>query len=234
MKNLVIRKRTEKFTNKQLDEFMQRVVEVSGTLKNNALSKYVSDFTKSAKGFHDLRVAESSALYTQKIHKAGIQADEIFRKIKSLVDYSLLWQTGQMKEAAERVKEILSCYGNIPNVGITKKFVDYDSMLVKLRAENNAVSVLKLGESLNQIQTLTKEFRESVVNRDNYRSVLKGRRRAARIQAMEDYLTLRGKVEAFAEINGGTEVSDFIRLINETLIYLGMSVKTKKDKETEV
>lgn len=225
MENLLIRKRIAVFSNKQLDEFLQRVVEVSDSLKNNTLSQSISDLKKSAKEFHDMRVAIPTTAYTKKIHETGNQADEIFMRIKLAVWYTEAWQTGQPKEAAQKVKTILSCYGNIPNAGIVKKFVDYDSLAVKLRAETNAVSTLKLENCLNQIQTLTKEYRQDIVNRETYWKSLKGKRKEARLQALNDYKSLRNKIEALAEINGEAEVSNFVWQVNQALIRIAPNEK---------
>ena len=101
MKNLVIRKRVAYFSNWQFDDFMQRAVKASGSLKNNAFSKYVSDFDKSVKEFQECRKATTSSSYTLEIRKTASQADEIFRKIKMAVDYTSLCLTGQEQGFAD-------------------------------------------------------------------------------------------------------------------------------------
>ncbi|MBQ3655455.1 MAG: hypothetical protein II956_01250 [Bacteroidales bacterium] len=231
MKNLVIRKRVQSFTNKQFDEFMQRVVEVSDSLKNNTLSKYVTDLKNSVKEFHDSRVSKSTTSYTQKINDIGIQADAIFRKMKLAVDYSEVWQTSQIKDAAVKIKDVFSCFGNIPAVGIVKKFVDYDSLVTQLQADKQSVSALKLDESLSQISTLIRQYRKALVERDEYSSSLKGKRRAARVKAWYDFVTLRSKVEAFAEMNGEKDVETFVSLVNEAMIRVVPKVSPKTDNK---
>lgn len=236
MSTLIIRKAEKNFTNKQFDEFLQRVVEVSDSLKNNTLSKYVADLKKSVKDFHDFRVFKTTASYTMKINDIGYQADAIFRKLKLAIDYSEVWQTGQVKDSALKFKEIFSCYGNIPMVGIVKKFVDYDSLITKMQADKQSVTALKFDESLSQLSLLVRQYRKALVERDEYFTSLKGRRKAARIQAWNDYVALRSKVEAYAEISGGQEVEAFVSQVNQAQIRISPNVSTKmvnKDKELE-
>ena len=104
-------------------------------------------------------------------------------------------------------------------------------MTIDLKKDSKLLTALKLDSLVNSLSQLTVSYRSALVNRDKFRSELKGRRRAARVQALFSYMTLRSKVEAFAEINGGTEVSEFIRLINEALIYVSPNVSPKKVQE---
>lgn len=231
MKNLVIRKRVADFSNWQFDDFMQRAVKASGSLKNNAFSKYVSDFDKSVKEFQECRKATTSSSYTLEIRNAASQADEIFRKIKMAVDYTSLCLTGQEQGFAQKCQGVLSNYGNVPAEGLSKKFVDYEALTIDLKKDSKLLTALKLDSLVNSLSQLTVSYRSALVNRDKFRSELKGRRRAARVQALFSYMTLRSKVEAFAEMNGESEVSEFIRLINEALIYVSPNVSPKKVQE---
>ena len=231
MKSLVIRKRIAYLSNWQFDDFMQRAVKASGSLKNNAFSKYVSDFSKSAKEFHEWRKATTSSSYTLEIRTVASQADEVFRKIKMSVDYSVLCLTGQEQSSAQKIQDILTNYGNIIGEGLSKRFVDYEALIVDFKKVSKLLPVLKLDGLANSLLQLTDTYRSALVNRDKFRSELKGKRRAARVQALFSYLTLRNKVEAFAEMNGESEVSEFIRLLNEALIYVSPNVSPKKVKE---
>jgi hypothetical protein len=231
MRNLVIRKRIADFTNWQFDDFMQRAVKASGSLKNNAFGKYVSDFDQSVKKFHELRKTLPTTEYTREIHNTASETDEIFRKIKILTDYTALCTTGQEQSAAQKIQSVLSNFGNIPSESLSKKFVNYEALTGELKKDNKPVATLKLDALINSLTLLTQTYRNTLVNRDKYRSELKGKRRKARVQALFSYLTLRDKVEAFAVINGDTEVSEFVKLVNEALIYAKPNVSRKKNQE---
>ena len=231
MKNLFVRKRIANFTNRQVDEFLQRVIKASDSLNNEAFSKYLSKLNESAKAFHDLRMVMPPSQYTKQISETCRQADEIFRKIKITADYSAVCLTGQEQEAGQKVKTVISFYGNIPFTGTVKKFVDYDSFVNKLSLDEETVKTLNLKEPLEKIADLTKEYRETNLLRDTYRQDIKGRRKAARIEALEDYTTLRDYVEGYATVKDAGEVSTFVGLVNEALINVSPN-KKPKEKET--
>jgi hypothetical protein len=229
MGNLVIRKKISNFNNRQVDEFLLRAVTASGSLKNNAFSKYVSDLSKSANEFHNLRMALSTADYTAKIHAVCGEADDVFRKIRLTVEYSSQCLSGQEQSAALKIQPVISHYGNIAATGVVKKFADYDAFVKEMKKNAGAVSVLKLDAMLNQIAALTAQYRNLIVLRDTYCCALKGKRHAARLKALEDYTALRDCVEAFAVINSPEEVAEFVGHLNESLIIIG--VKRTKKKE---
>jgi hypothetical protein len=232
MKNLVIRKKVSKFSNRQVDEFLLRVVEVSGSLKNNTFQKYVANLNKSANNFHDLRLAMSPKELTSKIQKTGREADGVFRDIKIALEYSARLAAGKEQETAKKVKEIAAHYGDISRIGIVKKFADYDSFIKAVRNESGTNAVPKLEEKLSKIQALTSEYRTAIVSRDEYCSALKGKRKAARIKAVADYEALRDIVEASALMNGEAEVSSFIGQVNQALIRISPE-SHKKNTEKE-
>ncbi|MBQ9212659.1 MAG: hypothetical protein IJ150_01790 [Bacteroidales bacterium] len=228
MRNLFIRKKIVNFNNKTVDEILQRAVKASGSLKNNAFSKYVSDFTKSAGEFHKQRKVLSSASYTTEIRQACKEADEAYRKIKLAVEYSLKCLTGQMLTSAQKIQPVIKLYGNIPQGGCRKKFADYDALIIELKKDAKALTTLQLDSFVTKIAQLTTLYREKILARDVYRSGLKGKRNALRTKAINDFVKLRNIIEAFAEMNGTTEVSEFISTMNETFIYLGITT-TKKE-----
>jgi hypothetical protein len=228
MKNLVIRKKIASFSNKTVDEFLQRAVKASGSLKNNVFNQYVSELSKSAKEFHEQRKVLSTAAYTEKIHKACKEADEAFRKLRMQVEYSALCLTGQEQSSAKEILPVISLYGNIANTGVRRKFADYDAFITDLKKVQKSVSALKLDGYINTILQLTPQYRDGISERDVYRSDIKGRRCAAREKAENDYFTLRDSVEAYARLHGQTEVAEFVKIVNEALIYLGMKTNVKK------
>jgi len=228
MRTMIFRKRIANFTNKQFDEFLQRVVKASGSLKNAAFTKLVSQLSNSAKKFHDLRMVLPASAYTEKINEIGRQADEIFRKIKMTVDYNTLCLSGKEQEAAKKFQSVIAFYGYIPQDGIVKKFVNYDSLVSELNSDTNAVTVLNLKTQLTKLADLTKEYRENILLRDNYRSGIKGKRKEARIAALKDFTNLRDSIEAFAVLNTETEVSQFSNLINEAFINVSPNSKKKE------
>ena len=81
---------------------------------------------------------------------------------------------------------------------------------------------------LSKLADLTKEYRENILLRDNYRSGIKGKRKEARIAALKDFRNLRDSVEAFAVLNTETEVSLFSNLINEAFINVSPNSKKKE------
>lgn len=228
MRTIIFRKKIANFTNKQTDEFLQRVVKASGSLKNAAFTKLVSQLSNSAKRFHDLRMVLPASAYTEKINEIGRQADEIFRKIKMTVDYNTLCLSGKEQEAAKKFQSVIAFYGYIPQDGIVKKFVNYDSLVSELNSDTNAVTALNLKTQLTKLADLTKEYRENILSRDNYRSGIKGKRKEARITAIKDFTNLRDSIEAFAVLNTETEVSQFSNLINEAFINVSPNSKKKE------
>jgi hypothetical protein len=232
MRNLIIRKNIEKFSNWQFDDFMQRTVKASDSLNNSVFSKYVSELQKSVSGFQQERKNSPASGFTVEIHSLSTEADNVFRKIKAAADYFALWTTGPEQETAQKAKSMLSDYAGVTSAGLAKKFVDYEALITELKNDTETVSVLKIDSVVKELFSLTEQYREALKKRDKYRSNLKGRRKEARIKAEECYLTLRRKVEAFAEFNGEKEVSEFIGLVNEALIYVSPNVANKKDTET--
>ncbi len=228
MSKLFIRKKIATFSNKTVDEILQRAVKASGSLKNNAFSKYVSDFTKSAGEFHKQRKVLSSASYTTEIRQACKEADEAYRKIKLAVEYSLKCLSGQMLTSAQKIQPVIDLYGNIPQGGLRKKFSDYDALIIELKKDSKALTTLQLDSFINKIAQLTTLYRDKILARDVYRSDNKGKRPTLRTKAINDFVKLRNIIEAFAEMNGTTEVSQFVSTMNETLIYLGITT-TKKE-----
>ena len=229
MRTLFIRKKIANFSNKKVDELLQRVVKASDSLKIAAFTKLVSDFNKSAKEFHNLRMKLPTTEYTQKINEISKQADDNFRMIKMIVDYNAMCQKGDLQTNAKKFKTIIAFYGNIPFTGIVKKFADYDLLVSELSKDAKIVTALKLNEFLTAISTLTKSFRQECLNRDNYRFELKGKRKAARQVALNDYSNLRDSVEAYAKLNGIKDVSNFIGVVNEALTYVCLN--TNKTQE---
>ena len=232
MTNFVLRKDMKSFSNWLFDDFMQRAVKATGSLKNKAFSNYVLEFQKSVSAFQQLRKTTSASAFTEEIRNLSIQADKVFRKIKAAVDYSALWSSGAELETAKTVTKTLSIYGGITRFGMRRRFVDYEALIIELKKDPKIATTLKLDAVLKELSQVTIKYREAHANRDKYRAELKGKRREARQKAQESYLTLRDKVEAFAEINGMTDVSEFVKLVNEALIYLCPNVSPKKEVES--
>ena len=230
MRRIIIRKEIDKFSNWRFDDFMQRAVKASGSLKNNAFSMYVEEFEESVKEFQELRKTTTATTFTEEIRNLGAQADGVFRKIKAAADYSALWAEAEEKEAAVKLQSVLSHYSGVTVSGLSKKFVDYESLSAELNKDTESAQMLKTESAVEELSTLTKAYREALKNRDKYRSALKGKRKNARIKALDGYLTLRNKVEAFAEMNGGDEISEFAELINEALIYTAPNTAQKNDE----
>ena len=231
MRKIILRKKIQRCTNKELEEFLLRVVKVSDSLKNNTLSKYVSDLSKSLKEFQGLRVNVSTRSYTTKIREIGNQADDVYRKLKVLVDCSAMCQAGQEQAMALKFQEIILSYGNITFAGITKKFADYEDLVLKLKGIANGSKLLKLDDKLTLLLQYITQYRNAVVSREDYVTSLKGKRKVARVKALQDYFILRDKVEALAEINGENDFSTFISQVNQALIRIFPNVSKKEKTE---
>jgi hypothetical protein len=220
MRNLILRKQIVKISNQTFDEFLQRVVKASDSLKNNAFSKYVSSLKTSAKAFNETRSEAKTSNYTPQLSAVALEMDSYFKKIRTMLDYAVLFKSGQEQTEAEKLKLSLKTVGNVPRTGLKKKFADYEALISVLKPQSKTLTSLGLETCVTEMEKLIAKFREYSLSRDNDRAAAKGKSLKARNQALEDYSALRNYVEAYSVINGDKDTAAFISLVNETLIYL--------------
>ncbi|MBQ3657179.1 MAG: hypothetical protein II956_10115 [Bacteroidales bacterium] len=220
MRNFILRKQIVNISNQTVDEFLQRVVKASDSLKNNAFSKYVSTLKTSAKAFNETRGAAKTSNYTPQIKAVALELDGYFKKIRTMLDYAALCKSGQEQSEAEKIKLSLKVIGNVPRTGIKKKVADYETLISALKPQSKTLTSLGLETCVTEMEKLIAKFREYSLSRDNDRAAAKGKSLKARNQALEDYSALRNYVEAYSVINGDKDTASFISLVNETLIYL--------------
>lgn len=220
MRNLILRKQIVNISNQTFDEFLQRVVKASDSLKNNAFSKYVSSLKTSAKAFNETRSVAKSSNYTPQINAVASEMDSYFKKIRSMLEYAFLCKNGQEQSEAEKLKLSLRVVGNVPRTGIKKKFADYEALISALKPQIKTLNSLGLENCVTEMEKLIAKFREYNLNRDNDRAAVKGKSFQARNQALEDYSALRNYIEAYSLVNGDKDTAAFISLVNEAFIYL--------------
>ena len=127
--NSILRKQIVRISNKTIDEFLQRVVKASDSLKNNAFAKYVSNLKTSAKTFNELRFSSSGSDYTPQMREVALKADNDFKRIRLTVEFSMFCKTAQEQTDAVELNSVLKKFGNIAHVGILKKFADYEALV---------------------------------------------------------------------------------------------------------
>ena len=220
MSTLFLRKQIVRISNQTFDEFLQRVIKASDSLKNVAFSKYVSSLKLSAKAFSEARTAAKASTYTSQIKALSVEMDNYFKKIRTMLNYAASCMSGQVQQEAENLKFSLSFIGNIPREGIKKKFADYEALVSVLKPQSKKLTSLGLETYISAMEKIIVKFRELNLNRDQDRAAIKGRRNQTRSQALEDYSVLRNYVEAYSLLNGNKDTDTFIRVVNESLIYL--------------
>lgn len=226
--NSILRKQIVRISNKTIDEFLQRVVKASDSLKNNAFAKYVSNLKTSAKTFNELRFSSSGSDYTPQMREVALKADNDFKRIRLTVEFSMFCKTAQEQTDAVELNSVLKKFGNIAHVGILKKFADYEALVSQLKPLSKKLTTLGLDTTVTDLEKLIVKFRELNIGRDGYRLGLKGKRFQAKEKAWEDYLSLRDYVEAFTVINGDKETSAFVGYVNEAIIYLAPNESKKQ------
>ncbi|MDR2472028.1 MAG: DUF6261 family protein [Tannerella sp.] len=166
--------------------------------------------------------------FTDKKVKSDHRRDGVYLGITGIARVNLRHFDPQVQDAALHIDNLLSGYGDVPNMGYDAETAAIESVIIRLRSEGyaSAVQLLGLTPWINELETVNNEFKKYVddtaqeeINRPNIAP------KEARHHSESALRLIIDRIEALITLNGEASFAGFIAEYNTLVKHYNTLVR---------